>query len=85
MAQVVEVKKREHESTESLVRRFHRRMIASGVLLQAKRGRFFERPKSKERRRSEAVRRSELRKERELLRKLGKLEERARDRFNYSA
>lgn len=84
MAQVVEVKKREHESTESLVRRFHRKMIASGVLLQAKRGRFFERPKSKERRRTEALRRSELHKEREMLRKLGKLEERSRDRFSFS-
>lgn len=83
MAQVVEVKKRDHESTESLMRRFHRKVVASGVLLAAKRGRFYERPKSKERRRSEAVRRSELRKERELLRKLGKLEERPRERGGY--
>lgn len=76
MAQVVEVKKRDHESAESLVRRFHRRIVASGLILEAKRGRFYQRPKSKERRRAEAIRRSELRKERELLRKLGKLEER---------
>ena len=80
MAQVVEVKKREHESAESLVRRFHRRIIASGVLLTAKRTRFYVRPKSKERRRVDAIRRNELRRERELLRKLGKLEDRPRDR-----
>lgn len=80
MAQVVEVKKREHESTESLIRRFQRKVVASGILLAAKRGRFYEPPKSKERRRTDALRRSELRKERELLRKLGKLEERSRER-----
>lgn len=83
MAQVVEVKKREHESVDSLVRRFHRRMIASGVLLAAKRTRFYVRPKSKERRRTDAIRRNELRKERELLRKLGKLEERPRERSGF--
>lgn len=83
MPQVVEVKKREHESTESLVRRFHRKVVASGVLLAAKRTRFYERPKSKERRRVEAIRRGELRKEREFLRKLGKLEERPRERGGY--
>ncbi len=75
MAQVVEVKKRDHESLDSLVRRFHRRVVASGVVLAAKRGRFYVRPKSKQRRRQEALRRSQLRKERELLRKLGKLED----------
>ncbi len=80
LAQVVEVKKREHESLESLVRRFHKKIIASGLLVTAKRGRFYERPKSKQRKRTDAIRRSELRREREILRKLGKLEERSRDR-----
>lgn len=80
MAQVVEVKKREHESLESLVRRFHKKVVASGLLIAAKRGRFYERPKSKQRKRANAIRRNELRKEREFLRKLGKLEERPRER-----
>lgn len=78
---MVEVKKREHESLESLVRRFHRKVVASRVLLTAKRGRFYERPKSKQRRRDEAIRRSEYRREIDRLRKLGKLEERSRDHF----
>ncbi len=77
----VEVRKREHESTESLIRRFHRRVVASGTILDAKRVRFYARPKSKQRRRNEAIRRSELKKEYEQLRKLGKLEERSHDRF----
>lgn len=77
MAQVVEVRKREHESPDSLIRRFQRRVAASRILLTAKRGRFYDPPKSKGRRRVEALRRSALKKERELLRKLGKLEERS--------
>ena len=78
---MVEVRKREHESTESLIRRFHRRVVASGAILAAKRVRFYVRPKSKQRRRTEAIRRNELRREYERLRKLGKLEERSRERF----
>lgn len=77
----VEVRKREHESAESLIRRFHRRVVASGAILDAKRVRFYARPKSKQRKRNEAIRRSELKKEYEQLRKLGKLEERSHDRF----
>ena len=80
MYPVVEVKKREHESTESLIRRFHRKVVASGVVLAAKRGRFYERPKSKQRRREDAIRRTEYRQELDRLRKLGKLEERGRER-----
>jgi len=80
LAQVVEVKKREHESLESLVRRFHKKVVASGLLITAKRGRFYERPKSKQRKRASAIRRSELKKQRDVLRKLGKLEERPRER-----
>lgn len=78
---MVEVKKREHESTESLIRRFHRRVVASGTILDAKRVRFYLRPKSKQRRRTEAIRRSELKREYDRLRKLGKLEDRSRDHF----
>lgn len=78
---MVEVRKREHESTESLIRRFHRRIVASGTILNAKRVRFYTRPKSKQRRRAEAIRRGEIRKEYDRLRKLGKLEERSREHF----
>ena len=76
-----EVKKKEHESLDSLLRRFHRKVQQSGVLVQAKKVRFYERPKSKQRRRDEAIRRTELRKERDVLKKLGKLEERTREHY----
>ncbi len=76
-----EVKKKEHESLDSLLRRFHRKVQQSGIIVQAKKVRYYERPKSKQRRRNEAIRRTELRKERDTLRKLGKLEERVHERF----
>jgi ribosomal protein S21 len=78
---MLEVKKKEHESVDSLLRRFHRKVQQSGILVEAKKVRFYERPKSKRRRRESAIRRTELRKERDILRKLGKLEERPRDRY----
>lgn len=56
-------------------------MVASRVLLAAKRRRFYERPKSKQRKREDAIRRSEYRKEIDKLRKLGKFEENTRERF----
>lgn len=76
-----EVKKKEHESLDSLLRRFHRKVQQSGIIVQAKKIRYYERPKSKTRKRTDAIRRSELKKERDTLRKLGKLEERSQDRF----
>lgn len=76
-----EVKKKEHESLDSLLRRFHRKVQQSGVIIQAKKVRYYERPKSKTRQRKEAIRRTELRSERENLKKLGKLEERTHERF----
>jgi len=75
-----EVKKKEHESLDSLLRRFHRKVQQSGVIIQAKKVRYYERPKSKQRQRKEAIRKTELREERETLKKLGKLEERTHER-----
>jgi len=72
---VVEVKKKDGESVESLIRRFNKRVQQSGILIQAKKGRFFETPKNKRAMRVDAQRRSEIREEKELLRKQGKLDE----------
>lgn len=76
-----EVKKKEHESLDSLLRRFHRKVQQSGVIIQAKKVRYYERPKSKQRQRKEAIRKTELKQERDTLKKLGKLEERTHERF----
>lgn len=72
---MVEVKKRENESSESLVRRFTKRVQQSGVLLRAKKRRFYENPKNKRAVKEDALRRMAIREQREILRKIGKLEE----------
>ena len=72
---VVEVRKKEGESPESLMRRFTKKVQASGVLIRAKRGRFYSRRKSKSQQREEAARRTLIRDKKEFLRKIGKLEE----------
>lgn len=72
---MIEVKKRDNESSESLVRRFTKRVQQSGVLLRAKKRRFYEPPKNKRAQRDDALRRKAIREQREILRKLGKLEE----------
>jgi ribosomal protein S21 len=68
----LEVKKQDRETSQGLVRRFSRRMKQSGILLSARKVRFFERPKSKQMRKRSALRREELRKEYELADKMGK-------------
>lgn len=72
---MIEVRKRDNESSESLLRRFSRRVQQSGVLIRAKKRRFYEPPKSKREMRSDALRRQVIRDQREILRKMGKLEE----------
>lgn len=70
---MVEVKRKEGESFESLLRRFNRRIQQSGVLIRARKIQFYEPPKSRNLQRENARRRAELAEERENLRKLGKL------------
>ena len=72
---VIEVKKKEGETTRSLLRRFTRRIQQSGVLIRARKARFLEREKSKNERRANALRRNKIVKEKEKLRKMGLLEE----------
>lgn len=70
----LEVKKKEKEPTQSLVRRFARRVQQSGILLRARKIRFRERNKSRQMKKRAALRREELRKEYEKKIKLGELE-----------
>jgi small subunit ribosomal protein S21 len=70
---VVEVKRREGESFESLLRRFNRKIQQSGILVRARKIQFYIPPKSRNLMRESARRRAELAEERENLRKLGKL------------
>jgi len=72
---VVEVRKKEHESVESLLRRFKRRLKQSRILIKVRGKMFYQPPKSKRLLREEARRRKKLREEKEYLRKLGRVEE----------
>jgi len=72
---VAEVKRKKGETFESLMRRFHKKLQQSGRLLQSRKIRFYERPKSKTKIRREALRRISIRQKREYLKKIGKLKE----------
>jgi len=68
----LEVKKQGRETSQSLVRRFTKRVKQSGILLQARKSRFWERPKSRQLKKKSALRKEQLRKEYEKLEKMGK-------------
>jgi len=71
---VVEVRRKEGESTESMVRRFTRKVQQSGVLIRARKNRYRQKIKSKNVQRTNALKRAEMREEREELRRMGKLD-----------
>ena len=75
MSLVLEVKRKDGESFESLLRRFTRKIIQSGKILQAKKVRFHQKPKTKREVKASALRREELRRQRDYLRRIGKLDE----------
>ena len=70
---MVEVKKKDNESFDSLLRRFNRKIQQSGVLVRARRIRFFEPTKSRNLQKVAARRRSQIRVQKEELKKMGKL------------
>jgi ribosomal protein S21 len=69
----LEARKQDKENTQSLIRRFTKRVQKSGILLQARQSRFHRRPKSRQMKKRAALRREKLKKEYEKLKKLGKL------------
>jgi len=70
---LVEVKKKDGESFESLLRRFNRKIQQSGVLVRARKTRFYEPTKSKRLVREDARRRAAIKEKREELKKSGKM------------
>jgi len=69
----LKAEKQNKESTQSLIRRFSRKMKKSGILLEARKKRFVKREKSSQLKKRTALRRNELQKKYEELKKLGKL------------
>jgi ribosomal protein S21 len=72
---MIQVKKKERETAESLIRRFSRRVQQSGVLRKVRRDRFFDSGKSKIDRRAEALYKVKIRKEIDRSKKMGKFDD----------
>ena len=72
---MVEVKSKGNESFEKLIRRFTKKIIQSGKLLQARKIRFKTKAKNPLQKKEGALHRMKAQDQREYLRKIGKLEE----------
>ena len=68
----LEIRKQNRETSQSLIRRFTKRLQQSGILLRARRVRFRQRSKSRQMEKRAALRREEIKKEYEKLKKLGR-------------
>ena len=68
----LEIRKRERESSQNLIRRFGRSVQQSGILVRARKLRFRIRKKSDDMKKKAALRRIKMQKEYERLKKLGK-------------
>ncbi len=74
---MIEVKKKDREASDSLIRRFSRMVQQSGVLVKARRSRFQKDEKSKTEKRKEALYKVKIRKEIDKLKKMDKFDEEA--------
>ena len=71
---MIEVKKRENESSLNLIKRFGKKVKQSSNLKLVRKLRFKSRPKSKLRKKEDALKREAYRKKSEYLYKLGKID-----------
>ena len=67
----IEVEKQERENTQGLFRRFTQKIKRSGVLVRARKNRFFQKQKSKQMQKRSALRREKQKEVYEKLKKLG--------------
>lgn len=72
---MIEVKRKKGESFESFLRRFKKRVIQSGIILQYKKVRFRQKAANKYHRKKSALFRKAVNAKREYLRKIGRLPE----------
>lgn len=69
----LKVQKQGRESSQGVVRRFTQKLRRSGILLEARKNRFKQRPESAQLRKRSALRRAGKREEYLELKKLGKI------------
>lgn len=72
---MIEVKRKDRESSESLIRRFSRKVQQSGVLVQARKSRFRMEDKTKRELRQGAMYNIKVKKVVDKLKKMGKFDE----------
>jgi DNA-binding transcriptional regulator YhcF (GntR family) len=72
---MIEVKKKDRETSESLIRRFSRRVQQSGVLMHARKTRFRTDEKSKIELRQGAMYKAKVKKVVDRLKKMGKFDD----------
>jgi len=72
---VLEVKRKDNESFENMVRRFTKKTIQSGKILQAKKVRFYSKDSSKRKQKESALRRLDMSGKVEYLKRIGKLDD----------
>jgi len=73
---VVEVKRKQGEPSEALIRRFSKRVLESGIISQIKKTRFKTKPLSRRAKKISALRRKKDRERQEYLIKIGVLKPR---------
>jgi DNA-binding transcriptional regulator YhcF (GntR family) len=72
---MIEVKRKDKETSESLIRRFSRRVQQSGILVHARKSRFRTDEKSKREMREGAMYKAQVKKVVDRLKKMGKFDE----------
>jgi len=72
---MIEVKRKERETSENLIRRFSRRVQQSGVLVQARKSRFRKEDKTRREVREGAMYKARVKKVVDRLKKMGKFDE----------
>ncbi len=70
---MAEAKRKKGETFESFLRRFNKKMMQSGKVLQAKKIRFLEKEPNKNLSKKLALRRQSIKAKKEFLKKIGKL------------
>ncbi|PIR07067.1 MAG: hypothetical protein COV55_01405 [Candidatus Komeilibacteria bacterium CG11_big_fil_rev_8_21_14_0_20_36_20] len=75
MVCLLEVRRKDNESFESMIRRFTKKTIQSGKILQAKKIRFFSKGKSTRELKDSALRSKKINTRIDYLKKIGKFDE----------
>ena len=77
---MIKVERNDDENVESLIRRFKKKVLQNGVVIEARKRRFYEPPKSKKQLREDAKRRSNIRDKKEHLKRIGKMDQKPKFR-----